>query len=62
MHAIYDAPAPEPTTLDLPFYGASFGASVRRFFRKYAVFTGRASRSESGGQCSSSALWARSLA
>jgi uncharacterized membrane protein YhaH (DUF805 family) len=46
MHAVYDAPAPEPTTLDLPFYGASFGASVRRFFRKYSVFTGRASRSE----------------
>ncbi|MCD2441128.1 DUF805 domain-containing protein [Agromyces sp. SYSU K20354] len=46
MHTVYDAPAHEPATLDLPFYGASFGASVRRFFRKYAVFTGRASRSE----------------
>jgi uncharacterized membrane protein YhaH (DUF805 family) len=46
MHAVYDAPAPEPTSIDLPFYGASFDASVRRFFRKYAVFTGRASRSE----------------
>jgi uncharacterized membrane protein YhaH (DUF805 family) len=46
MHTVYDAPAREPATLDLPFYGASFGASVRRFFRKYAVFTGRASRSE----------------
>lgn len=46
MNAVYDAPAPEPTSLDLPFYGASFDASVRRFFRKYAVFTGRASRSE----------------
>lgn len=46
MHAVYDAPASESTPLNLPFYGASFGASVRRFFRKYAVFTGRASRSE----------------
>jgi len=46
MHTVYNAPAREPATLDLPFYGASFGASVRRFFRKYAVFTGRASRSE----------------
>ncbi|GAA2027257.1 DUF805 domain-containing protein [Agromyces tropicus] len=46
MHTVYDVPATEPATLDLPFYGASFGASVRRFFRKYAVFTGRASRSE----------------
>ncbi|HEY0249351.1 MAG TPA: DUF805 domain-containing protein [Gryllotalpicola sp.] len=32
--------------LDQPFYGAPFGAAVRRFFTKYAVFSGRASRSE----------------
>jgi uncharacterized membrane protein YhaH (DUF805 family) len=29
-----------------PLYGASFGAAISRFFRKYADFTGRASRSE----------------
>ncbi|MCJ1708058.1 DUF805 domain-containing protein [Microbacterium sp. VKM Ac-2923] len=32
--------------LDQPYYGASLGAAVRRFFAKYATFTGRASRSE----------------
>ncbi|NEN05532.1 DUF805 domain-containing protein [Diaminobutyricibacter tongyongensis] len=29
-----------------PYYGASFGVAFQRFFRKYADFTGRASRSE----------------
>jgi uncharacterized membrane protein YhaH (DUF805 family) len=29
-----------------PLYGASFGQAARRFFAKYADFTGRASRSE----------------
>jgi uncharacterized membrane protein YhaH (DUF805 family) len=29
-----------------PFYGASFGIAVRRFWKKYATFSGRASRSE----------------
>lgn len=29
-----------------PLYGASFGQSIARFFRKYATFSGRASRSE----------------
>lgn len=29
-----------------PYYGAPFPAAVRRFFKKYATFTGRASRSE----------------
>jgi uncharacterized membrane protein YhaH (DUF805 family) len=33
-------------SLEGPLYGATFGESVRRFFRKYADFTGRASRSE----------------
>lgn len=33
-------------SLEEPLYGATFGESVRRFFRKYADFTGRASRSE----------------
>lgn len=29
-----------------PYYGAPFPAAVQRFFKKYATFTGRASRSE----------------
>ncbi|MGO4652269.1 DUF805 domain-containing protein [Arthrobacter sp. 2RAF22] len=29
-----------------PYYGAEIGEAVKRFFRKYATFTGRASRSE----------------
>ncbi len=32
--------------LSRPLYGASFGQAVSRYFRKYATFTGRASRSE----------------
>lgn len=32
--------------LNLPLYGASFGQAVQRFFKKYATFSGRASRSE----------------
>lgn len=35
----------EPT-LDEPYYGATPDVAVRRFFRKYATFHGRASRSE----------------
>ena len=35
-----------PDDLARPLYGASFDAAVRRFFRKYATFSGRASRSE----------------
>ncbi len=38
-------PAAEPP-LNQPFYGAPIGAAVRRFFGKYATFSGRASRSE----------------
>jgi len=34
------------TPLDLPLYGASIGEAWRRFWGKYATFTGRASRSE----------------
>ncbi|MGX5681504.1 DUF805 domain-containing protein [Schumannella luteola] len=34
------------TALSQPLYGASFGQAVKRFFSKYAVFSGRASRSE----------------
>ena len=32
--------------LSQPLYGASFGQAVKRFFKKYATFSGRASRSE----------------
>ena len=32
--------------LDQPLYGATLGQAVGRFFKKYATFTGRASRSE----------------
>jgi len=32
--------------LSLPLYGASFGQAFRRFWTKYATFSGRASRSE----------------
>jgi uncharacterized membrane protein YhaH (DUF805 family) len=35
-----------PDDLDRPLYGAAFGQAVRRFFRSYARFTGRASLSE----------------
>ncbi|AGW40584.1 hypothetical protein O159_03690 [Leifsonia xyli subsp. cynodontis DSM 46306] len=42
-----DASLPGGTVpLWAPLPGASLGASVRRFFQKYADFTGRASRSE----------------
>ena len=32
--------------LDWPWYGIGFGAAVKRFFKKYATFNGRASRGE----------------
>jgi uncharacterized membrane protein YhaH (DUF805 family) len=35
-----------PVPLDQPYYGASFPVAFTRFWRKYAVFGGRASRSE----------------
>lgn len=38
-------PAVEPP-LHLPWYGATFLGSFRRFWQKYATFSGRASRSE----------------
>jgi uncharacterized membrane protein YhaH (DUF805 family) len=34
------------TPLSEPLYGASFGQAFVRFFKKYATFSGRASRSE----------------
>lgn len=52
--ATYGAPGPggpfdgatDPEDLSRPLYGATFGQAVRRFFKGYAKFTGRASRSE----------------
>lgn len=37
---------PSPTPLEQPLYGAGAGEAFGRFWRKYAVFSGRASRSE----------------
>lgn len=34
------------SALSQPLYGASFGQAVKRYFAKYATFSGRASRSE----------------
>ena len=44
-HTILDAAA-APDDLSRPLYGASFGAAIKRFFKNYARFSGRASRSE----------------
>ncbi|WP_298039201.1 DUF805 domain-containing protein [uncultured Microbacterium sp.] len=38
--------ASHPDDLTLPLYGATFGQALSRFFKKYATFSGRASRSE----------------
>lgn len=40
------APANGEVPLDQPLYGAGFGQAIKRFFKKYATFSGRASRSE----------------
>lgn len=37
---------PSAVPVGQPLYGAPFGAAVRRFWRGYVVFSGRASRSE----------------
>ncbi len=37
---------PDAVPLWQPLYGATFGDAIRRFFRKYSDFSGRASRSE----------------
>jgi uncharacterized membrane protein YhaH (DUF805 family) len=39
-------PAPASAPLDKPLYGATFAQAIQRFFKKYATFSGRASRSE----------------
>jgi uncharacterized membrane protein YhaH (DUF805 family) len=36
----------DPNNLDLPLYGATFSQAFVRFWKKYATFSGRASRSE----------------
>jgi uncharacterized membrane protein YhaH (DUF805 family) len=41
-----DTTAPTAPPLDQPHYGIGFGGAVARGFKKYATFTGRASRSE----------------
>lgn len=38
--------ATSPDDLRLPLYGATFGQAVKRFFKNYVNFNGRASRSE----------------
>src|SRR5690606_28405899 len=38
--------ASNPDDLTRPLYGASFGHAIKRFFKNYANFKGRASRSE----------------
>lgn len=42
----YPGTAAGPVPLWAPLYGASLPEAVSRFFKKYATFTGRASRSE----------------
>lgn len=41
----FNAQGGEPP-IEWPWYGIGFGAAIRRFFQKYATFTGRASRGE----------------
>ncbi|MEE6167724.1 MULTISPECIES: DUF805 domain-containing protein [unclassified Mycolicibacterium] len=45
-HPFEPVGATDPRDLTWPLYGATFGQSVSRFFRSYANFSGRASRSE----------------
>jgi uncharacterized membrane protein YhaH (DUF805 family) len=45
QYAPVPLPGAEPP-LDWPYYGIGFGAAIRRFFQKYATFSGRASRGE----------------
>ncbi|GAA1349129.1 hypothetical protein GCM10009636_05500 [Arthrobacter koreensis] len=42
----YAPSQPGATDLSQPLYGAGIGDAVKRFFKKYATFSGRASRSE----------------
>lgn len=45
-HTVADMPQPGGVPLDRPFRSAPIGEAVRRYRRKYATFSGRASRSE----------------
>lgn len=42
----YETQKTTEVPLDQPLYGATFGQAISRFFKKYATFSGRASRSE----------------
>jgi uncharacterized membrane protein YhaH (DUF805 family) len=42
----YQPAAPGEPPLWAPYYGATLPVAVQRFFKKYATFSGRASRSE----------------
>ena len=44
--AYQPAPSGPDTPLGKPYYGASFGTAVARYWKSYALFSGRASRSE----------------
>jgi uncharacterized membrane protein YhaH (DUF805 family) len=48
--------ATDPHDLSKPLYGATFGQAVVRFFRSYARFSGRASRSEFWWPCLAAAI------
>jgi uncharacterized membrane protein YhaH (DUF805 family) len=37
---------PSPPSIDMPYYGIGFVDAIKRGFKKYAAFKGRASRSE----------------
>ena len=39
-------PNPSEVPLSQPLYGATMGQAINRFWKKYVVFSGRASRSE----------------
>lgn len=41
-----ESPIPQRVPLWAPYYGAPFGEAVARYWKKYARFDGRASRSE----------------
>lgn len=42
----HNMPSAEPAGIAAPLYGARMGQALQRFFRKYTMFHGRASRSE----------------
>ncbi len=52
-------PAKAAVPISQPLYGATIVEAVTRFFKKYATFSGRASRSQSGGSTSRTWSWVR---